>query len=153
MGSLVHYSMSEQLQCPCNRPGWQLISAGAAPAPDTQAASGEGQCSLKDLQSLTHHSEGQHRVPKIRLPPPNLGTSKNRLICVFLSPPAPPPHWHGSHPETPREVLCSQGHGSTPAPSCIPGLPQQEKRNCCSWCCRSLIAADVNQHYQRAAWS
>lgn len=115
MGSLVHYSMSEQLQCPCNRPGWQLISAGAAPAPDTQAASGEGQCSLKDLQSLTHRSEGQHRVPKIRLPPPNLGTSKNRLICVFLSPPAPPPHWHGSHPETPREVLCSQAHWSTPA--------------------------------------
>lgn len=113
MGSLVCYRLSEQLQCPCHGPGWQqgLISA-AEVAPDTQAASGKGQCSLKDLQSLTHHSEGQHQAPKIRLPPPNLGTSKNRLICVFLS---PSPTGTARHPETSREPLCSQAGWSTPA--------------------------------------
>lgn len=92
----------------------------------------------KPLQCLIHHSEGQCPVPNIRLPPPNLGTSINRLICFFLSPP-----WHFSAPkgfqggalflgmlEQSNSTKCKE-----PKSSCIPDLPCEVracKRRSCS---------------------
>ena len=102
-------------------------------------ALGKEQQTPKPLQCLINHSEVQHQVPKIKVPPPNLGTSINRLIYLFLSPP-----WHCLAPrgfqggtlflgmlEQASSTRCKK-----PNSSCIPDLPWVEvrvwKRRSCS---------------------